>query len=128
MTDIVSAGAPVAAVGGLSLASIYAGLDPASVIAAFGGALLFSFMAKDTTPAARTFGLLGAWIFGYYAAQEIVKRKILGFDSPPLPAFVSAFFCVALFKLLLVLFNEEGREWVRKRLGLKPDQRGPESE
>lgn len=121
MTEPVSSVAPAATLGGLGLASFLMGLDPGAVIAAFGGALLFSFMAKDTSATQRVLGLTGAWIFGYYAAQEIVRRKLLGFESPPLPAFVSAFFCVALFKLLLVLFNEEGRAWVRKKLGLNPE-------
>lgn len=121
MTEPVSSAAPVAALGGLSFASIAMGLDPGAVITAFGGALLFAFMAKDTTPTTRTVGLVSAWIFGYYAAAEIVRRKLLGFDSPQIPAFVSAFFCVALFKLLLSVFNEEGRVWIRKKLGLSPD-------
>lgn len=121
MTDPASSAAPIATMWGLGIASFFMGLDPAGVLAAFGGALLFSFMAKDTPVSHRVLGLTGALIFGYYAAQEIVRRKIWGFESPPLPAFVSAFFCVALFKLLLVLFNEEGRAWVRKKLGLNPE-------
>lgn len=121
MTEPVSTAAQVTTIGGLGLASYAMGMDLGAVIGAFGGALLFSFLAQDTSTWQRILGLGGAWIFGYYAAQEIVRRKLLGFETPPIPAFVSAFFCVALFKLLLVLFNEEGRVWVRKKLGLSTE-------
>jgi len=110
--------APVATLSGLSVGAIWAGLDQGAVIAAFGGALLFAFFAKDTRPLTRLVFMVGAWIFGYIAADEIVRRAILGFTSTRIPAFVCAFFCVAVFKLLLVIFDDSGEGWIRKRLGL----------
>ncbi len=99
------------------------GFDPSAVIAAFGGALLFSFMAKDTAIGARVVGLIGSWIFGYYVAQEVIGTEILGYElkTTPLPAFVSAFFCVLLFKLLVSIWEKDGRAWLRKKLGLSSE-------
>lgn len=121
MAEPMNTAVPIIALGGLGGVSWAAGFDQGAVICAFGGALLYVFMAKDTAPFARLFGLLAAWIFGYYAAIEIVSRQLLGFKTPPIPAFFAAFFCVVLFRLLLTLFNEDGRAWVRKRLGLSPE-------
>ena len=90
------------------------------------GALMFAFFSAGTSLAVRTGLMVGAWVFGYYLGIEVVKRKIMDFDTAPLPSFVAAFFCVAVFKLLLAVFNEDGKAWVRKQLGLKPE--GPKDE
>lgn len=124
MTEPVNTAGPIIALGGLSGFSVIAGLDQGAVIAAFGGALMFAFIAKDTAPMTRIFCLLGAWIFGYYAGVELVSREFLQFKTPPIPSFVAAFFCVALFKLLLAMFDKEGKAWVRKKLGLSTE--GPD--
>lgn len=113
----------VAGVGGVAIA---AGVDNNAAVAAFAGALMFAFFSAGTSLAVRGGLMLGAWVFGYYLGLEIVKRKIWDFDTPPLPSFVSAFFCVAVFKLLLSIFNDEGRAWVRKKLGLSTE--GPKDE
>lgn len=109
--------------GGVAIA---AGVDNNAIVAAFAGALMFAFFSAGTSIAVRAGLMVGAWVFGYYLGLEIVKRKIFDFDSPPLPSFVAAFFCVAVFKLLLAVFNEDGKAWVRKQLGLKPE--GPKDE
>lgn len=121
MADVGSTAAPVALLGGVSLMSIFAGADTSTAVMAFAGALLFAFVAQDTKPLARVLGLISSWIFGYYVGMEIVRRGWFGFDSPPLPAFVSAFFCVAVFKLLLAIFAEDGKAWIRKKLGLSSE-------
>src|SRR5690348_2151309 len=97
---------PIATVSGISAGAILAGLDYWTVVSAFGGALLFSFIAKDTQVVTRIMILIGTWIFGYIAAAEVVKRGFLGFTDTRLPAFVCAFFCVVVFKTLIVVFDE----------------------
>ncbi len=125
MTEPVSStAAPLIGLGLLSGGALAAGVDTDAVIAAFGGALLFSFMAKNISPAQRVLGLIAAGIFGYYAGAEIVKRKLLGFESLPIPTYACAFFGVVVFRLLLELFNDEARAWVRKKLGLNEGTKG----
>jgi|ERR1043165_1384597 hypothetical protein len=125
MTEPVSSTlAPLVPLGILGGAGLAAGVDAEAVIAAFGGALLFSFMAKNISLAHRVLGLVSAGIFGYYAGAEIVKRKFLGFESLPIPTYVCAFFGVVVFRLLLELFNDEARAWVRKKLGLNEGAKG----
>lgn len=109
---------PVAVVTGVSAVSIVAGLDNNAVVAAFAGALMFAFVSSGTGLWARVGMMMGAWVFGYYAGMEFAKRQIWDFDSPPLPSFVAAFFCVVVFKTLLAVFNEDGKTWIRKKLGL----------
>lgn len=109
---------PPIALSGFSLAAMWAGMDQGAVIAAFGGALLFSFVAKDTQVFTRIMILIGTWIFGYIAAAEVVKRGLLGFTDTRFPAFVCAFFCVVFFKTLLVIFDDSGEGWIRRKLGL----------
>lgn len=118
MSEPASTLPPIAALSGLSAGAIWAGLDQAAVIAAFGGALLFTFVAKDTQVLKRIGSLVGAWILGYFFAAEIVKRQLLGFTTTPVPAFVCAFFGVVFFKTLLVIFDDSGEGWLRKKLGL----------
>lgn len=119
ITPLVIAGAG----GGVA---IVAGVDSNAVVMAFAGAAMFSFISRGTVIPVRVGLMLSAWIFGYYAGIEIVQRGIWGFKSPPLPSFVAAFFCVAVFKLLLSVFNEDGKAWIRKRLGLPIE--GPKDE
>lgn len=109
--------------GGVAIA---AGIDNNAVVAAFAGALMFAFFSAGTTLMVRAGLMVGAWVFGYYVGIEIVKRKFLDFDSPPLPSFMAAFFAVAVLKLLLAVFNEDGKTWLRKRLGLPTE--GPKDE
>lgn len=115
----------VAGVGG-GIVTAMAGVDVNAVIMAFAGAAMFAFMSRGTSIPLRLGLLMTAWVFGYYASLEIVAREIWGFKSPPLPSFVAAFFCVAVFKLLLSVFNDEGKAWVRKKLGLSSE--GPKDE
>lgn len=109
--------------GGVAIA---AGIDNNAVIAAFAGALMFSFFSAGTSLRVRSGLMIGSWVFGYYLGLEIVKRKIFDFDSPPLPSFIAAFFCVAVFKALLAIFDEDGKAWIRKRLGLPTE--GPKDD
>lgn len=115
----------VAGVGG-GIVTAMAGVDVNAVIMAFAGASMFAFVSRGTSIPVRLGLLMTAWVFGYYASLEIVAREIWGFKSPPLPSFVAAFFCVAVFKLLLSVFNDEGKAWVRKKLGLSTE--GPKDE
>ena len=117
---------PVALISGVSAASIVIGLDANAVVAAFAGALMFAFVTNGTTVSVRIGLLIGAWAFGYYFGIEIAKRKIWEFDSPPLPSFVAAFFCVVVFKTLLAVFDDNGKAWIRKKLGLTTE--GPKDE
>lgn len=121
MAEPTSIAVPVAiaAVGGG--AAFVAGVDNNAVVMAFAGAAMFSFFSRGTVIPVRVGLLLTAWVFGYYAGLEVVRREIWGFNSPPLPSFVAAFFCVAVFKLLLSVFNDEGKAWVRKKLGLSTE-------
>ena len=102
------------------------GVDSNAIVMAFAGATMFSFFSRGTIIPVRVGLLLLAWIFGYYTGLEIVQRGILGFTSPPVPSFVAAFFCVAVFKALLSIFNEDGKAWIRKKLGLTSE--GPKDD
>lgn len=127
MAEPTSLGVPlvIAGVGG-GVAAAAAGVDVNAVLMAFAGATMFAFVSRGTSIPVRVGLLLTAWIFGYYASLEIVQREIWGFKSPPLPSFVAAFFCVAVFKALLVIFDKDGQAWIRKRLGLPIE--GPKDE
>lgn len=118
MAEPASMVVPLAIAGVSGGVAIAAGIDNNAVVAAFAGALMFAFFSAGTSLPVRTGLMVGAWVFGYYLGLEIVKRKILDFDSPPLPSFIAAFFCVAVFKALLAIFNEDGKTWIRKKLGL----------
>lgn len=127
MAEPTSVMVPLALAGvGGGVAAAVTGVDVNAVLMAFAGAAMFAFVSKGTSIPLRIGLLLTAWIFGYYASLEIVQREIWGFKSPPLPSFVAAFFCVAVFKLLLAIFDEEGRGWLRKKLGLSTE--GPKDE
>lgn len=126
MAEPTSMVVPLALAGVGGGVAIAAGVDNNAVVAAFAGALMFAFFSAGTSIAVRAGLMVGAWVFGYYLGLEIVKRKIFDFDTPPLPSFIAAFFCVAVFKLLLAVFNEDGKAWIRKQLGLKPE--GPKDE
>jgi len=104
--------------GGVAIA---AGVDSNAVVMAFAGAAMFSFVSRGTIIPVRVGLMLSAWIFGYYAGLEIVQREMFGFRSPPVPSFIASFFCVAVFKALLAIFNEDGKAWIRKRLGLSTE-------
>lgn len=117
---------PLAIAGAGGGVAIATGVDNNAVVAAFAGALMFCFFSAGTHLAVRAGLAVGAWVFGYYMGLEIVKRGIFGFDSPPVPSFMVAFFGVAVLKLLLAVFNEDGKTWIRKQLGLKPE--GPKDE
>lgn len=121
MAEPTSMVVPLAIAGVGGGVAVAAGVDNNAVVAAFAGALMFAFFSAGTHIAVRAGTMVGAWVFGYYLGIEIVKRKIFDFDTPPVPSFIAAFFCVAIFKLLLAVFNEDGKAWVRKRLGLKPE-------
>ena len=107
----------VAGVGG-GIISAAAGVEVSALIMAFAGASMFAFVSRGTSIPVRLGLLMAAWVFGYYASLEMVSREIWGFKSPSLPSFVMAFFCVAVFKALLTIFNEDGKAWIRRRLGL----------
>lgn len=121
MAEPTSMVVPLAIAGITGGVAIVAGVDNNAVIASFAGALLFAFFPAKTPIPTRLGMMIGAWVFGYYLGIEIVKRKILDFDSPPLPSFVAAFFCVAVFKLLLIIFDEKGKEWVLKKIGFSSE-------
>lgn len=114
----------IASVGGG--VAIAAGVDNNAVLAAFAGALMFAFFSAGTRVSVRAGLMIGAWVFGYYLGIEIVKRKIFDFETPPVPSFVAAFFAVAVFKALLAIFNEDGKAWIRRKLGLSTE--GPKDE
>lgn len=126
MAEPTSMVVPLAIAGVGGGVAIAAGVDNNAVVAAFAGALMFSFFSSGTHLAVRAGLAIGAWVFGYYLGLEIVKRKMFGFDTPPVPSFVAAFFCVAVLKLLLAIFDEDGKTWIRKQLGLKSE--GPKDE
>ncbi len=121
MADVGSTAAPVALLGGVSLMSIFAGADTGAAVMAFGGALLFAVFSQGVAPLVRVCGLIPSWIFGYYAAAELVKRGWLGFETTPIPAFVSAFLCILIFKLLIVLWEKHAADWFKKKLGLSSE-------
>lgn len=126
MAEPTSMVIPLAVAGVGGGVAIVAGVDNNAIVAAFAGALMFAFFSAGTSLAVRAGLMVGAWIFGYYLGLEIVKRHILDFDSPPLPSFIAAFFCVAVFKALLAIFDEDGKAWIRKKLGLSTE--GPKDE
>ena len=115
----------IAGAGGGAFAAA-AGVDVNAVLMAFAGATMFAFMSKGTSVPLRMGLLVTAWIFGYYTSLEIVQREIMGFKSPSFPAFVAAFFGVAVFKALLLIFDKDGKAWIRKRLGLPSEGLGDE--
>ena len=79
---------------------------------------MFACMSKGTPIPVKLGLTLAAWVFGYFLGMEVVSREVWGFKAPSVPSFVAAFFCVAVFKLVLAIFDEDGKGWLRKRLGL----------
>ena len=115
----------IAGAGG-GMAAFVVGVDSGTLVMAFAGGAMFSFVSRGTAVPVRLGLLMTAWVFGYYASMEIVSRQIFGFSSPRVPSFVAAFFCVVVFKALLAIFNEDGKAWIRKRLGLSNE--GPKDD
>lgn len=118
MAEPASTVIPVAVISGASAVAVANGLDTYAVVAAFFGSMMFSFLSKGTPIPVRIGLTACAWVFGYIAGTEIVKRHLWGFDSAAFPSYIAAFFCVAVFKILLLVLNEDGRTWVRKQLGI----------
>lgn len=126
MAEPTSIVLPLAVAGVGGGVAIVAGVDNNAIVAAFAGALMFAFIPTRTNIPVRLGLMVGAWVFGYYLGLEVAKRKLWDFDTPPLPSFVAAFFAVAVFKALLAIFNEDGKRWIRRKLGLTPE--GPKDE
>ena len=118
--------APLVIAGASGGFAIAAGVDHNAVVAAFAGAAMFAFVSRGTIISVKVGLALTAWVFGYFLGLEVVSREFWGFKAPSVPSFVAAFFCVAVFKLLLSVFNEDGKAWIRKRLGLPIE--GPKDE
>jgi len=109
----------IAGVGGLAIA---AGVDGNAVVAAFAGAAMFAFMSKGVDIWVRVGTGFMAWIFGYYFGMEVVSRGIWGFKSPSMPSYLAAFSGVVGLKLILVIFDEQGKKWILKKLGLSNEE------
>ena len=118
MAEPMSTVVPLALAGAGGGVAIAVGVDASAVVAAFAGAVMYSFFARGAGIPERIGVLLATWVFGYYAGLEMVRRELWGFSTPPLPSFVAAFFCVVVFKTVLAVFAEDGKKWIRKRLGI----------
>lgn len=74
-------------------------LDYSGVIAALGGALMFTVFAMNVSALQRVAYFLSGWIGGYFFAAEALHRKWS--DSLPFAAFLGGVLCVALCLSLL---------------------------
>lgn len=96
MTDGLSTAAASLAVGGtgITIASLFPGVDLSAVVGAFGGAFFFVLFAKDISGWQRMGYLVVGWIGGYFGAAELMSMawtKTSGFSS-----FAAGLLCVAI--------------------------------
>ena len=64
---------------GLTIASLFPGVDLSSVIGAFGGAFFFILFAKDISAWQRAGYLIVGWIGGYFGAGlGVISLAVLG--------------------------------------------------
>ncbi|MFV1943933.1 putative holin [Pseudomonas luteola] len=90
-----SLGTPLAAgFFGLSLASIFPGVDLAAVVGAFGGAFAFIIFAKDLKVLQRLGYLFVGWIGGYFGAVELLAQKWA--QTSGFAAFIAGLICVVV--------------------------------
>lgn len=76
MADAVSPTVPlVVGLGGVTLVSMFPGIDTGALIGAFGGAMMFVARSKDVSAFTRFLYLIIGWIGGYYMAAEVVAQK-----------------------------------------------------
>lgn len=99
MTEPGSAAVAVSAVAGVGLASLMPGVDGNAVVGAFAGALFFVVFAGDLRLRAAIGYLLASWVFGYFAAGEIVSRAWA--STSGIAAFFAAMLCVVICTGLL---------------------------
>ncbi len=75
------------------------GVDAGAVVGGFGGALFFVAFARDPSFLASFGYLLSSWVFGYFVADEITARGLLGHSG--LAAMIGALVFVVLATGLL---------------------------
>ena len=84
---------------GVGLTSLMLGVDGSALVGAFGGALFFVVFAGDLRLRTALGYLLASWVFGYFAAGEVVGREWLGTSG--IAAFIGALLCVVICTGLL---------------------------
>jgi ABC-type Co2+ transport system permease subunit len=121
-----AAAAPVVVgAGGITLASMFPGIDLSSVVGAFGGAFFFILFAKDISNWQRIGYLVVGWVGGYFSAAELMSlawTKTSGFSS-----FVAGLFCVAIcISLLEAVQTGKPPRWLQFVLNRFLGKREPE--
>ncbi len=114
MADALTTAAAPALLGAggiITISSFFPGIDLASVVGSFGGALFFIFFAKDISNWQRMGYLFIGWIGGYFAAAELMElawTKTSGFSS-----FIAGLLCV-VFCISVVEGVQTGKmpEWL----------------
>ncbi|MFJ2456819.1 putative holin [Pseudomonas protegens] len=91
------------AVVGMTTASLIPGVDVDAVVGGFAGAMFFVVYAKDLAVLARLGYFIASWVFGYYAASEIIGRELA--NASGLAAFFGAMLCVGIGVGLLEWFQ-----------------------
>lgn len=95
MADLSSTtAAAVGAVTGAGVATALPGVDIGAIVGGFGGALFFVVFARDPSFWASLGYLLSSWVFGYFAAGELVAQ------GAKLTTGFSALIAAALFVIL----------------------------
>lgn len=94
MAEPTSTTTAVAAVAGISFASLFPGIDGNALIGAFAGATLFVVSSKDLTVVQRFAYLFISLVIGYQGAQEIIA--VTSLRSTGIAAFVAAAIAIIL--------------------------------
>lgn len=104
---MTSTAAPYAAgAGSVAFLSMMPGIDANAVVGSFAGALFIVVYSKDLHPLARLGYLITSWVFGYYAAVELIGQRIT--HSTGLAAFIGGLLCMAV-SISLIEWVQGGR-------------------
>lgn len=98
-----TAGTYAVGAGGVALFSLLPGVDADAVVGAFAGALFIVVYSKNLRAMARIGYLITSWVFGYYAAVEVIGQRLT--HSTGLAAFIGGLLCMAISISLI--------EWVQ---------------
>ena len=110
---------------GLTIASLFPGVDLSSVIGAFGGAFFFILFAKDISAWQRAGYLVVGWIGGYFGAAELLS--LAWTKTAGMSAFIAGLFCVVIGISIIEAFQTgKAPRWLQWVINLRTGKRGAE--
>lgn len=110
---------------GLTIASLFPGVDLSAVIGAFGGAFYFILFAKDISAWQRAGYLVVGWIGGYFGAAELLS--LAWTKTAGMSAFIAGLFCVVIgISIIEALQTGKAPRWLQWVLNLRTGKRGAE--